>query len=349
MYRDLDKENMFGAIWNFPENMKEALNVGNRIVLKQEYCEIQNIVIVGMGGSAIGGDVVSVLEKSNIKIPLTICRGYSVPQWVKNKTLVIFSSYSGNTEETLSALDDAIKKRAVVCGLTTGGMLAERLKKLEMDVIIVPSGLQPRAALAYSFIPMIKLLEKIGLIETNIDTWLQQSIESISSKRLLYSKNNDDNPLIELSKNIYKKIPIIYSDTSTMKVAGVRLKGQICENSKMLSFFNELPEQNHNEIVGWENNPKLFNHLFVVWLVDESDNPRVKLRTKITQTILEEKGVDQITMRVQGNSFQERFLNMIHYGDWLSFWCAILHQTNPSPVKNIDRLKKTLMSNNDPR
>ena len=141
MHRDLDKENMFGAIWNFPENLKEALHIGNQIVLKQEYCEIQNIVIVGMGGSAIGGDVVSVLEKSNIKIPLTICRGYSVPQWVKNKTLVIFSSYSGNTEETLSALDDAIKKRAVVCGLTTGGMLAERLKKLEMDVIIVPSGL----------------------------------------------------------------------------------------------------------------------------------------------------------------------------------------------------------------
>ena len=340
---------MFGAIWNFPENLREAHHIGSQIVLKQEYCEIQNIVIVGMGGSAIGGDVVSVLEESNIKVPLIVCRGYSVPEWVTNKTLVVLSSYSGNTEETLSSLDDAIRKRAVLCGLTTGGILAERLEKLGMDVIIIPSGLQPRAALAFSFIPMIKLFEKIGLVETNIDSWLQKSIELISSKRSLYSKDRDDNPIMKLSKSIYKKIPIIYSDISTMKVAGVRLKGQICENSKMLSYFNELPEQNHNEIVGWENNPELFNHLFVIWLVDKSDNPRIKLRTRITQNILGEKDVDQITIKVDGDSFQERFLNMIHYGDWLSFWCAILHNTNPSPVKNIDRLKKTLMSNNDPR
>ena len=293
MHGDLDKENMFGAIWNFPENLKEAHHIGSQILLKQEYSEILNIVIVGMGGSAIGGDVVSVLEENNIKVPLIVCRGYSVPEWVTNKTLVILSSYSGNTEETLSSLDDAIRKRAVLCGLTTGGILAERLEKLKADVIIIPSGLQPRAALAFSFIPMIKLLEKIGLIETNIDSWIQKSIESISSKRSLYSIDGDDNPVMKLSKSIYKKIPIIYSDTSTMKVAGVRLKGQICENSKMLSYFNELPEQNHNEIVGWENNPELFNHLFVIWLVDKSDNPRIKLRTKITQTILSEKDVDQ--------------------------------------------------------
>jgi len=349
MHRELDKENMFGAIWNFPENLKEAHHIGSQISLKQEYSEILNIVIVGMGGSAIGGDVVSVLEENNIKVPLIVCRGYSIPEWVTNKTLVILSSYSGNTEETLSSLDDAIRKRAVLCGLTTGGILAERLEKLKADVIIIPSGLQPRAALAFSFIPMIKLLEKIGLIKTNIDSWIQKSIESISSKRSLYSIDRDDNPVMKLSKSIYKKIPIIYSDTSTMKVAGVRLKGQICENSKMLSYFNELPEQNHNEIVGWENNPELFNHLFVIWLLDKSDNPRIKLRTRITQTILREKDVDQATIRVDGDSFQERFLNIIHYGDWLSFWCAILHNTNPSPVTNIDRLKKTLMSNNDPR
>ena len=127
-----------------------------------------------------------------------------------------------------------------------------------------------------------------------------------------------------------------------MSIAALRLKGQICENSKMLSYHNDLPELNHNEIVGWENNSALFNHLFVLWLSDRSDNKRVKIRQEITQTILNEKKVDQFVIKMTGNNFQDRFLNMINYGDWLSYWCAIAHKTDPSPVRNIARLKKEL-------
>ena len=348
MYEILDKENMFSSIWDFPENLSDALELGNDIKLNQEYGEINSVVIAGMGGSAIGGDVVSILEKENINIPLTVSRGYSIPNWVNENTLVICSSYSGNTEETLSVLDEALTKNAIICGVTTGGILADILKKNDKDIVIIPGGLQPRAALAFSFVPITKLLQKIGILDTKIDSWLPIVIKSLSDNREINSLDTAQNPIFELADQIHNKIPILYSDNSSMSIAALRLKGQICENSKMLCYYNDLPELNHNEIVGWENNPKLFNHLFVVWLVDDSDNPRVKLRTKITQTIFEEKGVDQFTVRVEGNSFQERFLNMIHYGDWLSFWCAILHNTNPSPVKNIDRLKKTLMSNNDP-
>jgi glucose/mannose-6-phosphate isomerase len=127
-----------------------------------------------------------------------------------------------------------------------------------------------------------------------------------------------------------------------MNVAALRLKGQICENSKMLCYHNDLPELNHNEIVGWENNSILFDHLFLIWLCDKADHGRVKHRMDITQTILNEKKVDQYFIKMKGNSFQVRFLNMIHYGDWLSYWCAIAHNTDPSPVANIDRLKTEL-------
>ena len=110
----------------------------------------------------------------------------------------------------------------------------------------------------------------------------------------------------------------------------------------MLAYNNDLPELNHNEIVGWENNQDLLKELFVIWLSDKNDNPRVKHRQEITQSILNNMGINQSTISVEGSSFQERFLLMIHYGDWLSYWCAILHGTNPSPVKKISRLKEEL-------
>jgi len=345
MNNRLDKENMFSAIWDFPENLTDALDLGNNINLHQDYGIIEGVVIAGMGGSAIGGDVVSVLEKNNIPVPFSVCRGYSVPNWVNENTLVICSSYSGNTEETLAAMDDALQKNATVCGITTGGVLADKLRSINKDAVIIPGGLQPRAALAFSFVPIIKLLEQIGLLNTQIDSWLSMTIESLSKNRQLHSLDSSENPIFELANQLYDKIPIIYSDSSTMGVAALRLKGQICENSKMLCYYNELPELNHNEIVGWENNSNLFEHLFILWLSDNSDNQRVKFRQQITQNILNEKRVDQFVIEMTESSFQARFLNMINYGDWLSYWCAIAHNTDPSPVKNIVRLKKELNEN----
>jgi len=342
MYKILDKENMFSSIWDFPENLSDALELGNNIKLNQGYGEINSVVIAGMGGSAIGGDVVSILEKDNINIPFTVSRGYSIPNWVNENTLVICSSYSGNTEETLSVLDEALNKNAIICGVTTGGILADTLKKNDKDIVIIPGGLQPRAALAFSFVPITKLLQKIGILDTKIDLWLPTVIKSLSDNREINSLDTSQNPIFELADQIHNKIPILYSDNSSMSIAALRLKGQICENSKMLCYHNDLPELNHNEIVGWENNSNLFDHLFILWLNDSSDNKRVKLRQDITQTILNEKKVDQFVIEMDGNLFQDRFLNMINYGDWLSYWCAIAHETDPSPVMNIARLKKEL-------
>ena len=342
MFKNFDKENMFESIWNFPDNIKDALEIGDNIELKNKYNNIQNIVVAGMGGSAIGGDIVSVLEKLYINVPFVICRDYSIPKWVNQNTLVICSSYSGNTEETLSALYQAIEQDANICGITTGGALLEKLKDYKKDFITIPSGLQPRAAVAYSFIPIIKLLEKLSIFKSDINLWINTTIRTLEKNRVIYSVESYDNPVYRLAHSIYKKIPIIYSYNSTMRINAVRLKGQINENSKMLAYCNELPELNHNEIVGWENNPKIFKYLCVVWLNDSNDNERSKLRKKITESILNEVQINQYSIQMIGNSFQERFLHMIHYGDWLSFWCAILHKTDPSPVEKIIRLKNEL-------
>ena len=342
MYKDHDKENMYGSIWNFPDNLKDALTIGENISLKNKYYNIQNIVIAGMGGSAIGGDIVAILEEQNIKIPYLVCRDYNVPKWVNSNSLVICSSYSGNTEETISAFHKSKDRGASICGITTGGKLLKLLENHKKDYVKIPKGLQPRAAVAFSFIPIIKLIEKIGLVNSNLKFWFEETVNTLNNNRVYYGSEGNKNPVYLLANKLYKKIPIIYSDSSTMRVNAVRLKGQLNENGKMLAYFNELPELNHNEIVGWQNNQEIFEHLCVLWLEDESDTSRTKIRKKITESILNETNISQYSIKVEGDSFQERFLNMVHFGDWLSYWCAILHKTDPSPVKKIVRLKNEL-------
>ena len=342
MYKDYDKENMYESIWNFSDNLRDAFCIGEKISLKNKYPNIQNIVICGMGGSAIGGDFVAILEKSNIKIPYLVCRDYNVPDWVNSNSLVICSSYSGNTEETISAFHESKDRGANICGITTGGKLQKLLEDYNKDYVKIPRGLQPRAAVAYSFIPIIKLIEKIGLLDSKLNYWFEKTVNILEEMRVNYGFEGNENPVYSLANKIYKKIPIIYSDSSTLRVNAVRLKGQLNENGKMLAYHNDLPELNHNEIVGWQNNSSIFEHLCVLWLEDESDTTRTKIRKSITESILNESDILQFSIKVKGDSFHERFLNMVHYGDWLSFWCAIFHKTDPSPVEKIIRLKNEL-------
>ena len=338
-----DKDNMYGSIWDFPENIVEAIGLGESVNLKNKYSDINKIIVAGMGGSAIGGDVVYSLIGHEIKIPYIVIRGYDIPTWVDSATLVICSSYSGNTEETIAILEKSKSAQAKIVAITTGGELAKLCKKYNFDRVIIPSGLQPRAALAFSFIPLLFILSKLNIIPNNFLEWLISSTNLIKQNRKIYSKKNDDNPIWILAKKIYNKIPIIYADSDNLNTIAVRLKGQICENGKILAYHNTFPEMNHNEIVGWEKNSDLFKRYFIIWLFDKKMNKRNKARQVIVMNMLDEIGIDQFKLEVMGNNFEERFLLLIHYGDWLSYWCAILHKIDPSPVKNINILKNKLL------
>jgi len=342
--KKIDSNNMFDAIINFPKNIDEASKIAEKFKLKNKYDKIKNVIIAGMGGSAIGGDIVLALGEKDIDIPLIISRNYTLPNWVNENSLVICSSYSGNTEETLSCLEDALKKNAQICGITTGGILKGKLNELKKDVFITPSGLQPRAALAYSLIPISKILEKLDVLKISFDIWLDEFLKNIINHQTIYCLESQKNPTYVLAKNIYNKIPIIYADNSTLSVVGTRMKGQISENSKMLVYQSDLPELNHNEIVGWENNLDMIDNFVIIWLKDKSDHERNKYRQNITESILNEIKIKQFSVEVKGNSFQERFLHMLHFADWLSYWCALLHKTDPTPVLKIDRLKNSLES-----
>lgn len=339
---EIDKDDMYQSIWDFPENIIDAIELSENITLKNEYRDVNNIIIAGMGGSAIGGDVVYSLIKNEIKIPFVVNRGYDLPAWANSSTLIICSSYSGNTEETISILEEAKSLDAKVIGITTGGVLESLCKNYSFDFVNIPSGLQPRAALAFSFIPLLYILKKTSLINVEVKNWLESSVDLIKSKREEYSSDKENNPVYQLANKLYNKLPIIYADSGSLETVAVRLKGQICENSKILAYHSIYPEMNHNEIVGWENNEEFFSNYYVLWLMDEEMNSRNKSRKNIISEILSDLNVSQQEIKVDGNSFKERFLLLIHYGDWLSYWCAILHNTDPSPVKNIQTLKDKL-------
>jgi len=340
--RSIDTQNMGRAIFDFPDHLLDALEIGRDFSPNNLFRGVRNIVVAGMGGSAIGGDVCRLLVSNDLKVPFIVIRNYTLPNWVNEHTLVICSSYSGNTEESLAAFENAREKGAMICGISTGGFLTEKLQENGMDVISIPAGLQPRAALAYSVVPMLFHLIKQGLINNSVLDDIHDSVKMLLSKRDRYQTENEKNPTYQLAHKIYNTIPIIYGSSETTAIAALRLKGQFCENADMLAYHNELPEMNHNEIVGWENNSDAFNHFSILWIKDENDHPRVQLRQEITQKIIEEKNENQYVICVGGSTPNSRFLHLIHFADWVSYWCAIFNHTNPSPVKPIMYLKNEL-------
>ena len=295
-----------------------------------------------MGGSAIGGDINNMLLRDDLAIPLIVSRNYNIPKWANKHTLVIASSYSGDTEETLSAFDDALLKECQIIGITTGGALLKQISSNNLDHIIMPKGLQPRAALAYSFVPMLYLFLELGLIEIDLHNNLINSVTLLQSVRDSYRHNDQNNKTWTLSNKIYNTIPIIYGESDNTSIIALRWSNQLCENSKMLSFCNELPEFNHNEIVGWENNTSIIEKLSIIWLNDKSNHERIDIRQEITSKILDNVVDKQFEISLNGNTRFERLLHLIHFGDWVSLWCAYLHNTDPSPVEKIANLKNEL-------
>lgn len=341
-YPQHDPGNMYASIYGFADHLKKAQGIGETIRLSQTYAGLKGLVVTGMGGSAIGGDVVLALVGSQLPLPLVVSRHYRLPNWVSKDSLVICSSYSGNTEETLAAFEEARTRGARILGITTGGELQRRLQADQLDLITIPGGLQPRAALAFSFVPLLYLLEKIGLLKGAFRSALEGTVERLQAVREVYSSTGEENPTWALAQRIYQSIPVIYGETTATGVVALRWKGQLAENAKMLAYCSDLPEMNHNEIVGWENNPDLLRSLSVIWLQDQADQERVRLRQAISWELIADHCARQETISVPGASRLERLVHLIHYGDWVSYWCALAHGSDPTPVRKIERIKSQL-------
>jgi glucose/mannose-6-phosphate isomerase len=344
--RASDPENMYNRIFDLPEQMSKALKLAEVWKVKAEdFSGVRNVVVVGMGGSAIGGDLVRSYLSSRLLVPFQVCRHYQLPEYVDDETLVIASSYSGNTEETLSALDDALQRKALIAVISTGGLIEDVAGLNDLPMMVLPKGLQPRAAIGYSFIPILMFFEKIGLV-SNVAQEITGVIQKLEKLREKYIEDNPtlSNPAKRLAGMIFGKIPIIYAGPVLTDVVAVRWKGQICENSKNLAFANQFPEMNHNELVGWsEVMEPHADRLVVILLRDADDHPKVRRRMNIVKDIIEKREVEVVDLHSMGETALERMFSLIQMGDFISYYLAVLNEVDPTPVHVIEQLKAQLM------
>jgi glucose/mannose-6-phosphate isomerase len=340
---------MYNAIFDLPEQMAKALKMaGGWNVPVELFPDVRNVVVVGMGGSAMGGDIVRSFLASQMVIPFQICRNYALPEFVDDETLVIASSYSGNTEETLAAVDDALQRSAMIAALTTGGLLEEVAQLNEIPMIKLPGGLQPRAALGFSFVPLLVFLEKVGVVK-DVQSQVKAAIDLMKSSRDRMTEDTSamTNPAKQLAQLLHGKIPIVYAGPTVTDVAAVRWKAQICENAKCLAFCNVYPEFNHNEIVGWSRlTPEQKEQFIVINLRSEDDHDKVAARMDIVKRLIEEQDVMVLDLYASGDTVLERIFNLIQMGDFVSYYLAILNDIDPTPVEVIENLKQELAAHN---
>lgn len=315
---------------DFPSQLTGAIEASKNVVLPTIQ-NPSNIVICGMGGSAISGDLIAKYLTDKIKVPVIVNRDYSLPDFVDSNSLVFISSYSGNTEETLSAYEKALKRTKNIICVTSGGKLE---KSNPPYIIKIPSGFQPRCAMGWLFTPMFVTLERMGIAK-GITIELDETITEL--KKLAVEFSNKENLAFQTANKLLNKMPIIYSDPKFEPVAK-RWVTQLNENSKVFAHFNVFSELNHNEIVGFEN-PKI-NSLLII-LRDKDYNDRIVRRIEITSKMLAPyTEIEEIWSK--GNSALARMFYLIYLGDWVSFWLAELRGVDPTPVERIVFLKKEL-------
>ncbi len=317
----------------FSTQLQEALIIGKNYKFKTEQRTFSNILITGLGGSGIGGSIVQNYVNDKVSVPVTVNKDYFIPAFVNENTLVIVCSYSGNTEETLAALQQAIKVKATIICVTSGGKIAELAKKKGYDCILVPAGMPPRACLGYSSIQLLYTLLHFNFINNKFEKEIAAAI-----KTMIAEEKNTQKLAKQLSKKIVGKLPIIYSAPQIEGIA-IRFRQQLNENSKMLCWHAVIPEMNHNELVGWKDEAK---DKVVIMLRNEDDYKRTQTRMEINKTVFKKYTSNIIEIYSQGKSYWEKAFYLIHLTDWISVILADLRSQDAVEVNVIDYLKGTL-------
>lgn len=335
----IDPDGMFDAICQFPEQLADGRRRAREVDIDLSSEDFDHVVIVGMGGSAIGGDLLRTFVLDQAQIPVFVSRSYHLPAFVGPNSLVVASSYSGNTEETLSGLAQAQAREATILCLTSGGKVKRIASAHDYPCIEMPGGYQPRAALGYSLGALLQLAERLGLASLE-EEWIE--VDEVLPELAKRYAEESENKALELANDLYGRIPLIYSSEGFLEAVNLRWRGQMEENAKTLAFGNFLPEQNHNEIMGWEREHPIHEMLAIVVLRDANDHPRVKRRFDVMQELLEGRGAVWREVRSQGTRPLTRMLSLLHLGDWVSYYLALQNEVNPTPVKLISELKETL-------
>ena len=338
--RRVDPQGMFDAVRDFHRQIADGRAQATGLAVDFSVDDATQVVVLGMGGSAIGGDLLRALAAPVAPVPVQVVRGYTLPASVDQRAIVIASSYSGNTEETLSALDEAVARRCRVICIASGGAVERIAHERGFPFVKVTGGLQPRAALGYSLTALLAVADAIGLLHVPDAAW-EEALGLLREQSAQYA-NLDENEARRLAESLRGRFPLIYTGNGLLEPVGVRWRGQLQENAKVLAASNVFPELNHNEIMGWDQPSDLFERLAVVVLHDRDDHARVQRRMAVTRELLEAKPALWHEVEAEGEYPLTRMLSTIHFGDWVSLYLALLRDVDPTPVNLIEDLKRTL-------
>ncbi|MBK8371610.1 MAG: bifunctional phosphoglucose/phosphomannose isomerase [Saprospiraceae bacterium] len=320
-------------IKNFPKQLKEAIEISNNLKPIPDTKDVREVLIVGMGGSGIGGDFVQSIVFEDCSVPVLVIKGYELPAFINENSLVIVSSYSGNTEETIHAFQTALQKKCRIVCLSSGGTIEKEALKNNIPFVAVPAGYpSPRACLGFSVVLQLAILLKYNLIKSSLFEHIQ-----IATDLIKFEQDEIQNKAKTIAQQLSGKFVAIYS-TDRFEPVALRFRQQLNENAKVLCWHNVFPEMNHNELVGWADK----SPVAVVFLRNKDDLKKNIQRMDICKNIISAKTNTFIEIYSKGQHKIEKLIYMIHLVDWISFYLAEIRNVDVSEVKVIDFLKTEL-------
>lgn len=317
----------------FPHQLKEALVIGRKAQLKASGGPYTNVVVTGLGGSGIGGRIAAQVVAGEAKCPIEVYNNYYLPTYVDQRSLVIACSYSGNTEETLAAMEQALARGARLCVITSGGTMLDLARKHGLDHIVIPGGNPPRTMLAYSLTQQFFVLRHFGIIGDGFEEAIANAAGMLEKE-----KRGIQAAAKELADKLFGKRLVIYSEANTEAVS-IRFRQQVNENSKELCWHHAIPEMNHNELVGWAGGR---DDIAVVILRHKTDHERSQIRMEINKEVFRKHTPHIHEVWSQGDTTLARQLYLVHVGDWVSFYWAERKGVDPTEIAVINMLKGKL-------
>ncbi len=341
--RSVDKSGMIDFCIEAPKHYRLAAALADGI--KAKYPIPDNIIVAGMGGSAIGGELLKDYTRDKLIVPIEVNRDYNLPEYADHKTLVLVSSYSGDTEESLSAFLDALRRGCMIFCVSSGGELLKAAKKHNVPFVQVPEGMPPRAALPYMLVPILIYMEKAGLVK-GVREELTEATELLET---IVKENGPETPLCDnfakaTAHFLWESAPVVYGFGFYRSVAQ-RFKQQFNENSKSPAKWEYFSELDHNEIVGWSGKGEQCKWFSVIFIRDTDEPGEIESRINITKSIIESVGIVTFELFAQGKSVLAKMLSTVVVGDFLSVYLAVERGADPTPVKAIDLLKNTIKNN----
>lgn len=337
-----DRGGMLGAIERLPEQLGDGWRRTRDLRLPEQHREVRSVVVLGMGGSGVGGDLVRGIFADVLRLPIVSVRDYDLPAFAGPDALVVAASHSGSTEETVSALAAALRRRCQVAVITTGGPLKEVATRAELPLLTFPPGGQPRAAVGYSVVLLAGLLERAGVLELD-EAAVRAAMDAAATMVAACRPEvpTERNPAKALAWTLVDRLAVVEASGSLVPVAR-RWKTQLNENGKTMALTEELPEATHNTIVGYAQPETIKDHVFVVFLASSSDHPRNSLRASLSAELLAASQIGHQVVSLNGDGRLAQAFSGIVLGDFVSVYLGILYGFDPTPVDAIGLMKSRL-------